>query len=298
MIVKEPLFTIERKQRNVHVIRLSEKRDILLISDLHWDNPKCDRALLKSHLDEAVKRNAIILINGDAMCLMQGKFDPRGTKKDVRPEHNKGNYLDLVIEDFAEYMVPYAHHLGVIGYGNHETNIIKRLETDPLQRAVDLMNYKAGSNVQTGGYGGWVVFSFSLESNRRASFKIKYFHGSGGGGVVTKGTINHQRLDTMISDADCIWGAHIHDQWVMSVMVEELNNTYSVEQKEVVHIQTPSYKNEYDDGNSGWHIERGAPPKPLGGYWMQLEPKRIIEKTNTGNKDNVKIYARVTKTDY
>lgn len=285
---------ITRVQRNVHVIELDSKQEFLLISDLHWDNPKCNRELLTEHLEEAKRRNAIILINGDLFCLMQGKFDPRGSKKDVRPEHNKGNYLDLVIEDTADYLAPYAEHIAVIGYGNHETSIIKRLETDPLQRMVDLINYKTGATVQTGGYGGWVVCKFENKHNARASFKIKYFHGSGGGGPVTKGTIGHQRLDAMIGEADAIWVGHTHDLWSMSVEVETLSHTFNTRLRTVTHIQTAAYKDEYADGFGGWHIERGAPPKPLGGYWLTLDPVRVRED----NSQYIKIHAETTKTRY
>ncbi|NBW22393.1 MAG: hypothetical protein EBR82_82030, partial [Caulobacteraceae bacterium] len=92
-----------------------------LISDLHWDNPKCDRALLKKDLDEAVERNALIIVNGDFFCLMQGKGDPRRSKDDIRPEHNKGNYLQAVVEDAVDWFSPYKNNLALIGYGNHET---------------------------------------------------------------------------------------------------------------------------------------------------------------------------------
>jgi hypothetical protein len=609
---------ITRVHRNVHVIELTEKQEFLLISDLHWDNPKCNRDLLKSHLDEALKRKAIIILNGDTLCLMQGRFDPRGTKKDVRPEHNKVNYLDLVIEDCANYLAPYAHNIAVVGYGNHEcyddqtevltsegwkyfddlnktetiatlnlsdntvewqkpshysetfyegkmhsvgsrganfvvtpnhkiiyqkqrqntyseikseqlkytigssltipvsgnslnkeyaisddelrilawvytdgsvnhekkptvriyqskdikpiidildrlgyeyniqererttdsicgkelinktsiqhtiyingkgkefildkikdktrlstfikhelsdrqfevflnsyidgdgsrhksalssmmaygnkpiledlqiacvthgykaylavyreinyrlnitkhqsytiqnvgryfkeidylgmvycltvpngnmfvrrngmvcvsgnTNIIKRLETDPLQRMVDLINYKTGAGVQAGGYGGWVVAKFQLSGEGgRVSYKIKYFHGSGGGGPVTKNTIGHQRLDAMVNDADMIWVGHTHDLWSMSIEVETLSHMYVPRLKIVTHVQTGTYKDEYNDGYGGWHIERGGPPKSLGGYWLTLEPYR----ERGDGKDTKKLYASVTKT--
>jgi hypothetical protein len=72
---------------------------------------------------------------------MQGKFDPRRSKKDIRPEHNKANYLDAVIEDAVEWFAPYADILTVVGYANHETGIIRNVETDPLQSFVDLLNY-------------------------------------------------------------------------------------------------------------------------------------------------------------
>jgi len=284
---------ITRIQRNVHVIELSEEQEFLKISDVHWDNPKCNRELLISHLDEAKRRNAIITINGDFLCLMQGKFDPRGSKKDVRPEHNKGNYLDLVIEDAAEFLAPYADHIAVIGYGNHETNIIKRLETDPLQRMVDIINYKTKGNVQTGGYGGWVVYKFELyKGGLRGSYKNKYFHGSGGGGPVTKNTIGHQRLDAMIGDADMIEVGHTHDLWTMTTCVETLDHSYNTKLRNVTHIQTGCYKEEYEDGNGGWHIERGAPPKPLGGFWVKLIPSRVKEE----GKQYVRIDTEVTKT--
>lgn len=281
-----------RVQRNVHVISLSEKQEFLLISDCHWDHPKCNRELLISHLDEAKKRNAIILINGDFFCLMQGKFDPRGTKKDIRPEHNTGNYLDLVIEDAANFLSPYAQNIAVIGYGNHETSIIKRLETDPLQRMVDILNYKNNTTVQVGGYGGWVVCKFRKESNEGSSYKIKYFHGSGGGGPVTKNTIGHQRLDAMIGESDLIWVGHTHDLWSMSVEVETLSHTFNTRLRTVTHVQTAAYKDEYADGGSGWHIERGAPPKPLGGYWLTLDP--VIVRAE--NSKFLKIHAETTKT--
>ena len=108
--------------------------------------------------------------------MVQGKYDPRRSKKDILPEHNKANYIDAVIEDAVNYFLPYAHLLCVIGYGNHETSIVKNLETDPLQRFVDLLNFTAKSNVFTGGYGGWLILSMNFWSSK-VSKNIKYFHG-------------------------------------------------------------------------------------------------------------------------
>ena len=79
------IIDLERCGPNVHVARAQDKQKFLLISDLHWDNPHCDRELLKNHLDEAVRRNAAVVVNGDFFCLMQGKGDPRRSKDDIRP---------------------------------------------------------------------------------------------------------------------------------------------------------------------------------------------------------------------
>lgn len=283
---------IEHIHRNVHILTFCDTQEFLLISDIHFDNPKCDRKLLKKHLDEAKEKGTPIFINGDFFCLMQGKFDPRGKKKDVRPEYATGNYIDLVIDDACNFLTPYADLLAVIGYGNHENSIINRLETDPIQRLVDKLRDRTGSLIQAGGYGGWIILRFKLRGTSIRCYKIKYYHGTGGGGIVTKGAIWHQRMDAMIQDADCIWVGHTHDSWNMQIAIETLSTKFHPIQKEVQHIQTPSYKNDYEDGNNGWHIETGKPPKPLGGYWLKIEPYR----DQTDGDDTIRLYATAVKT--
>ena len=38
---------------------------------------------------------------------------------------------------------------------------------------------------------------------------------------------------------------------------------------------TGAYKEEYGDGSKGWHVERGAPVKPIGGRILIIDNKRI-----------------------
>jgi hypothetical protein len=139
--------------RNIHEVTCQSGQEFLLISDLHWDNPHCDRGLLKNHLDEAVKRNAAIILNGDTLCLMGGRYDKRADKSGVRPEHQVNNYLQAVTEDAANWFKPYAENILLIGYGNHETSIVKHTEFDPLLALTSILNYEAGTTVQLGGYG-------------------------------------------------------------------------------------------------------------------------------------------------
>lgn len=255
-----------------------EETKVLLISDLHWDNPKCDRELLKKHLDQAVKGNHDILINGDLFCLMQGAYDPRKSKSDIRPEHNHANYFDAIINTAVDWFAPYAHLIKLVGYGNHETAILKRQETDIIERFVTLLNYKTGSAIQVGGYGGWIRYQFTDGSSTQ-SFKIKYMHGFGGGGAVTRGTIQHNRISVNVEGADAIWMGHVHEDYEMTYTVEELTNKDTVMLRDILMIRTSAYKEEYGDGSKGWHIERGASPKPIGGRWLIMKPFRD-EKTN------------------
>ena len=261
---------ITKVSKNVHVLNLKGNEiKIAMLSDIHWDNPKCDWDYLKLHLDYCVKENIPIMINGDMFCLMQGRGDKRASKSDIRPEHNNARYLDSIVETAVEWWSPYAHLLTVIGYGNHETAIIKWQETDILQRFVDLLNYKNGSNVYTGGYGGWLIVKHSISGNTVLTHKVKYFHGSGGGGVVTKGAINLTRSLEMYEDFDVFTMGHIHENSSRNDVRETIINNskigYCIKHKNIHLMITGAYKEEYGDGSKGWHIERGAPVKPIGG---------------------------------
>jgi Icc-related predicted phosphoesterase len=273
-------MTVKKHAKNIHELNLIGKKvKIAMLSDIHWDNPKCDWNQLKKDLDYCKENDISVMINGDMFCLMQGKGDRRGNKSDIRPEHNNAKYLDSIVETAVEWFLPYAHILTVIGYGNHETAIIKWQETDILQRFVDLLNYKAGSSVYTGGYGGWLVVRQHISENINTSFKIKYFHGSGGGGVVTKGALNLTRALEMYEDFDVFTMGHIHENAARNDVRDTISyNTkqgYRQEHKEIHLMLTGTYKEEYGDGSKGWHVERGAPVKPTGGRILVFESDRI-----------------------
>jgi Icc-related predicted phosphoesterase len=267
---------VTRIERNIHKIDLPDY-ELAIFSDLHWDNPKCDRVKLKKHLDYCLERKIPVFINGDLFCLMQGRYDGRSNKSDILPEHNKANYLDAIITTAVEWFSPYASILTVIGYGNHETNIIKRMETDMIQRFVDLMNYKNGTNIQSGGYGGWLVLKVKIAyTNAGAiSVKCKYFHGSGGGGIVTKGAINLTRAMEMYEGMDVFILGHIHENWARNDVRDMLKynpgkHKYEMTHHNIHHCITGTYKDDYDDGAFGWANEKGMPPKPLGGRILKL----------------------------
>ena len=271
---------VKKHAKNIHEIQMDGKQvKIAMLSDIHWDNPKCDWKLLKRDLDYCVENNIPIMVNGDFFCLMQGRGDRRGNKSDIRPEHNNAKYLDSIVETAVEWWSPYAHLLTVIGYGNHETAIIKYQETDILQRFVDLLNYKNGTQVYAGGYGGWIVVRQDIGNGISSSFKIKYFHGSGGGGVVTKGALNLTRALEMYEDFDVFTMGHIHENAARNDVRDTIDHNnkigYRHEHKQIHMMLTGTYKEEYGDGSKGWHVERGAPVKPTGGRILVFESERF-----------------------
>ena len=290
------ILPITKHTRNIHEVTCQSGQEFLLISDLHWDNPHCDRGLLKNHLDEAVKRNAAIILNGDTYCCMGGKYDRRADKSLIRPEHNTDRYFDAIVDASVEWFAPYAKNILLIGYGNHETAIIKHGETDLLQRFASTLNYATGSAVQVGGYGGTIDIRVLHDAIRGVNFVVHYYHGSGGGGPVTKVVIQDQRLLAGTEGYDLTWQGHVHELYYHQNMIHRYDrSTKTLIQKPIHQLRTATYKEEWDGGYMGFHTERGRGPKPLGGYWLKLETSRNNSKDNKGPE--LQVHATFTPAD-
>ena len=279
---------IEQHEKNVHVLKLKgNKCQIAMLSDLHWDNPKCDWKLLKKHMDYCLDHSIPIHINGDLFCVMQGKYDRRGSKSGIRPMHNVDNYLDSLIDTSIEWFKPYAHLIALVSYGNHETAITKVHESDLLKRFASKMNLSEGTNIQVGGYGGWLVVE--LEQHGAVQpFRIKYHHGlSKGASVVTKGAIDLSRAMAITESMDVFTQGHIHQSMSRNDVRETIvanKSGYRVKPQQIHHMITGTYKEEYFGvGGMGWHYSRGAEARALGGRLLTLSFKRV----KNGNTRNI-----------
>lgn len=260
--------------RNVHVGKLTLKKAtdegwVLLLSDVHWDNPKCDRKKLKRDLDLALERNALIFSNGDFFCAMQGKYDRRASKKDCRPEHQVNNYLDALVETAADWLEPYKQNFVLFGQGNHETAITKNHETDLLDRLASTLRARGGVAC-LGGYSGYVRLSCGTSSTQSDGFLYFYHHGPNAGGPVTKGVIGANRMSSYLTDAHIVHTGHSHDSWQFPIRRIKLSHHNTIKQETQVHVRTGGYKDEYGEGIGGWSIERGMPPKVQGGAWVRF----------------------------
>jgi len=231
-------WSIEEKSENVHVIRMNHKSGweqyILLASDVHFDNANCNRTLFKKHLDQALERQAPIIIHGDLLCLMQGKYDPRKSYDALLPQYKTDDYFGAILEDAIEFLDPYKHLIAVIGYGNHETSVLKRNNVDMIKMLCRNLG----------------CFS--------------------GGGPVTKGVGKHNRRATIVRDVDIVVSGHIHESWVLENQQFSLNDQHKIGHKKQLHIQCPTYKDEIGTGAMGWANEKEFPPKPLGGWWLKF----------------------------
>ncbi len=241
---------------------------VLLSADRHFDNPKSDIKMQKKHLQRAVERNAFVLDFGDLFCAMQGKYDPRSCKDDLSPETANGTYIDSLVDEADKLFSPFAENIALLGYGNHETNVLKRHETDLTKRLVDRLKTK-NPDVLLGGYRGWIRLIFKDNTHSKA-INIYYTHGAGGNSPVTKGVISTNRRAVYLPDADIVCAGHIHEAWVVPITRTRLLQNGHEVTDEQTHIQIPTYKEEFLGANKGFHAEKEGPPKPVGAWWLRF----------------------------
>lgn len=214
-----------------------------------------------------MERNATILLNGDFLDLMGGKYDPRNTLPGgLRPEYRRQDYFDAVIEDAVGFLKPYASNIALYAQGNHETNVKKRQHTDPSKRMVEGLSH-VGSPVKLGGYSGYVKYRLSYAGTEEKSWLIHYHHGYGGNAPRSKGVLSVDMDSMKFPDADFIVRGHDHNKWHVPISVERMSKGMKKRIATIHHIRCGSYKL-LGDGFSGWETEKGFGHPRLGGYWL------------------------------
>jgi hypothetical protein len=246
----------------------------LLVSDAHIDNAHADRGMFERHMRQCRERGGKWLSNGDFLCLMQGKYDLRSDTSACRPEHQQGRYLDSVISTTADYIAPHADMALLFAPGNHETAVKKRHETDMNERLVEALRHRRPADCQAyaGKYANWVRFLVRNKARRQIvgnSVLMYMHHGYGGGGPVTRGTIQTSRMAVYLPDADIIWTGHTHDEWIMPIQRARLTPHGRPYLDRVTHVRSPGYKDEFSE-QAGWAVEKGMPPKPKGALWLRF----------------------------
>lgn len=268
---------LTRKARTIHQVDCDfssrkETKHFLFISDVHFDSVKCDRELLFSHLQEAKALNASVFIFGDAMDLMQGRWDPRGNYSELRPEYKSCVYVDEVIQDVGEQLGKYADVIKFISKGNHETNIEKRMMVSPIDRVAQIINAKGG-HCEVGGYAGWLCFTAHRHGSGARRFNVHYHHGYGGNAKRSKGILGADIDQKDFPDADFILRGHDHQKWHLPVSVDRINQNMKLEQRTIHHLRLGSYK-KLGDRYAGWAVEKGFATPRLGGWWASLTPHK------------------------
>ena len=261
-----------------------ESRDVkhtLHISDVHYDSAKCDRELLKKHLDQIKSCNGYVFIYGDWFDVMGCYQDPRSKAVDIDPKFiQKGQeYLNLIVEDSYEFLKPYVNHIAFISEGNHETEIKRRRDVDILSWLIRLLN-DSGGNVIKGRYSGWNEFVFYYKKGMdKRSILTHYHHGYGGNAKRSKGMLDSQIATFQYPDADIIFRGHDHQKFHDPSNVRyRYNKAHKTVKTCASHyIKTGSYKDGLGSGTSGWEVQKGFMPTKLGGWFIDFEYRKISD---------------------
>jgi len=247
-----------------------------LTSDVHIDSVSCNRKWFQDDCERAMSLGAGIFLFGDTFDAMQGRFDPRRSMDELRPEYRRPDYYDYIVQDVARILSPFVKGIVLITPGNHETATLKNANTFLSDRLVATLNTQYGGHVLHGAYGGWVRWMFEHTAGGcRTSVKLKYHHGFGGEAPVTKGVIQTARQAVYLPDADVVVNGHSHNSYVVPIARERLSDSGRVYADNQLHLRTPGYKQEYGDGSYGWSVERGSPPKSIGGAMLEMTYRRV-----------------------
>lgn len=259
------VLTIEEDE-----VRPGWERRYLLMSDLHLDNPHCRRDLVKLHLDQAREKKALAFLFGDTFCAMDGKYDGRRSKSGIRPENNNDRYLDSLVNNNADFLLPWKDVIELITDGNHENAVRDNCETDLAERLAEKLDCEAA------GYSGWIRFLFSQKGKGQTQRRLFWHHGFGAGGEGTKNIQRITRMAPIYPDADIIVDGHVHWSWDVPTVRHRLSDDGKPYKDEQLHIQLSTYKDEAIL-KGGYHTKNGRSPRPLGGYWLRFyyRPDRL-----------------------
>ena len=267
---------ITQPDRNVLDLNIScsstQKGSIMCMSDVHFDSIKCDTNLFEKHLAMAEEYKAPVLIGGDLFDAMQGHDDPRRTMEELKKEYKQDSYYDALVLDVAKTLMKYKITY-IIGMGNHETSVLKKSNTNLIERLVHDINMRGG-RAYSMGYWGILRLQFVYEKGKARRVKVLYWHhGAGANAPITKGVLETGRQSSYMPDADVIMNGHNHQQYTLPIPRIRLGIN-GVPYDDYQHfIRTPGYKKGglIAGDRYGFDIEKMPAPTPRGCVRLDYE---------------------------
>ena len=249
----------------VYNVGATANRSIYHMSDLHLDSPYCDRQQLERDLKAAEDSNSVVTIAGDIFDAMQSHDDPRRRPEELKAKYKVSNYLDALVMDGIEFFSKYKVNY-IMGLGNHETAVLKKLGTSLLDRLVFGISSKGGSAISMG-YEGYLRVIFRYKSGKGAAMKVVYFHhGKGGNAPVTRGVIHTNRQAVAFKDADLVHNGHNHQGYIVPISRACLAQNGQPYNDVMWFIRTPGYKTGGMPAGEqfGYGVEKHPEPSPIG----------------------------------
>jgi len=238
---------------------------ILFIADIHFDSIHCDRNLLTRHMRYCQQNHIDVFILGDLFDCMGGKYDKRTSKEDIRPEYNRSDYFNAIVDDAVNYFKKYDV-VKFVSEGNHETSVRARHEIDLTKM------FCRELGIQGGDYRGFITINLRRNGGGGKKYVISYTHGSGGNSPVTKGVIKTNRRSSSI-DADLYISAHLHQAFQFPTNKWYVDNSDNIKSRSVHHVQTGTYEN----ASSLYADMREHEPSSKGGWIAKFRGRNDSE---------------------
>lgn len=247
---------------------------IMLMSDVHFDSTVCDLSLFHKHLKYAESHQMPILVAGDLLDAMQGKYDPRRTPEDLKQQYAVNAYYDALVIDVARYLAEYNIPGYILCDGNHETSVRDHSGTDLLHNVAYQLRVEHKKNAVHMGYWGYVDYRFHYNKGNAMASYLQYFHhGNGYSAPVTKSTIHINRQSVWLTDVNLVHNGHTHDCYAIPQPIEKYNKkAHKPYQDTVWFIRTPGYKMSPTTSHKtgGFESEHFRGPKSRGCHVLNL----------------------------
>jgi UDP-2,3-diacylglucosamine pyrophosphatase LpxH len=248
------------------------------LSDLHLDSKYTDKKKVKRLFDEAKEKGYQINIIGDLFDIMGMRMDFRSTKSDIKEALREENYVNLVVQEVAEFLAPYVDCIGIITVGNHEKEFEKRAELYLLEVLNLYLHKMTGKEVLVSNeYAGYIIMigRKNEDNNSSASCTIFFNHGKDSNAAMSLGALNVKRNAATI-DADIFISGHIHRN-----LLAPLNRVYCsaagiITVKEQLHIQLGTAKE--SKGVDYFSARKGFDPASTSFYDITFNLNRINEQ--------------------
>lgn len=259
----------------------TQRLSMMLTSDVHYDSVVCDIDLFTKHLKIAEETQSPVLIAGDLLDAMQGKWDPRRQPESLKNEYAVSAYYDAIVMDCARFLGKFDIPLYILCLGNHETGVLRHSNTDLLGNVAYQLRVEHGKQAEAMGYWGYLRVMFNYKKGGGKSGKVIYwYHGISNGAPVTKGMIQANRQSVWIHGADIVLNGHNHKSYTTPQPVERLNQKTMQPYNDIVwYLRTPGYTKSPGESQVvfGFGAEKHRAPTPKGCMFLNFEYQHQTE---------------------
>mgnify|MGYP001110069914 CR=1 FL=1 len=252
----------------------TQRLSVMLTSDVHFDSVICDLELFTKHLQLAEEKQAPVLIAGDLLDAMQGKWDPRRQPEKLKEQYKVSAYYDAIVMDIARYLAKFDIPIYILALGNHETGVLRHSNTDLLGNVAYQLRVEHGKKAVAMGYWGYLRFQFRYnKGSHNASKTLYWYHGVSNGAPVTKGMIQANRQAVWIHDADFVLNGHNHKSYTTPQPIERINQKTMDPYNDIVwFLRTPGYMKSSGECQVtfGFGAEKHRAPTPKGCMFLDM----------------------------